>query len=565
MNFKKNHILSVTIEETNMLGFGVIKIEGAVVFVQNGVEGDYCEIKIIKCAKNYSIARIEKLITPSDKRITPSCKHFHRCGGCSFQHISYEYEKELKRKSVRGFLLKEGLSDLTVLPVLSTNATEDYRNKAQFPVSTDNTGKVICGFYAPKTHKVCALEECTIQNPAFIKIANCVCSFLTEHHIPPYCEEDGSGLIRHIYLRIAQATGQIMLCLVLKENAFPKGNEFVSEILREFPEIASICINIQPEKNNVILGKETVYLYGTEKITDEFCNRKLMLSPLSFYQVNHDAAQLLYQTAFGMAKLEQYDHVIDLYCGIGSISLSTHAHCNITGIEIIPEAVNDAKENARLNGVTNANYICGDATDAFRLIQEIKAQNALLIVDPPRKGLTRELIADISDHSIRSVLYISCGPDTFARDLAIFRSYGYQISSVQPVDLFPRTSHVENIAVLTRKETVHQMRLDPKPFEMIRNGLKTFELRLYDEKRQKVKIGDRIEFSNLETGARIMTTVMHLHRFDSFEALYKALPLIKCGYTVETENSASPSDMEHYYSLEEQNKYGVVGIEIQVI
>lgn len=565
MNFKKNQILSVKIEETNMLGFGVVKIDGAVIFVQKGVEGDSCEIRIIKCARNYSIARIEKLITASDKRITPSCKHFHRCGGCSFQHISYEYEKELKRRSVQGFLLKEGLSDLTVLPVLSTNETKGYRNKAQFPVSTDDSGRVICGFYVPKTHKVCALEECSIQNSAFIKIAKFVCDFLTEHRIPPYCESDGSGLVRHVYLRIAQATGQIMLCLVLKENAFPDKTEFVSEVIREFPEISSICINVQAEQNNVILGRETIYLYGSEKITDEFCGRKLMLSPLSFYQVNHDAAQLLYQNAFEMAKLDQYDHVIDLYCGIGSISLSSYAACNITGVEIIPEAVKDAEENARLNGVVNANYICGDATEAFRWIKEINAKNPLLIVDPPRKGLTRELIEEISEHNVRSVLYISCGPDTFARDLAIFRSYGYQISSVQPVDLFPRTSHVENIAVLTREQVVHQMKLDAKPFEMIQNSEKTIELRLFDEKRRKVKIGDRIEFSDIKSGEKILTIVKQLHRFDSFEALYRDLPLLKCGYTVETQKTASPTDMERYYSREDQDKYGVVGIEIEVI
>lgn len=563
MKFKKNQILTVNIEETNMLGFGVVKVDGAVVFIQNGVAGDQCEIKIIKCAKNYSVARIEKMITPSDRRITPSCKHFHRCGGCSFQHISYEYEKELKAKSVQGFLLKEGLSDLAVLPVISTNETEGYRNKAQFPVSTDDTGRVICGFYAPKSHKVCALDDCNIQNPIFIQIAKSVCSFLTEYQIPPYCEADASGLVRHIYLRIAQATGEIMLCLVLKENAFPNPTEFVSKILSEFPEIASICINIQPENNNVILGKETIFLHGKEKITDEFCDRKLMLSPLAFYQVNHNAAELLYKTAFDMARIDRFDYVIDFYCGIGSISLSTHASCPITGVEIIPEAVEDANKNALLNNIDNANFICGDAADAFRLIREIDAKNPLLIVDPPRKGLARELIADIAMHDIGSVLYISCGPDTFARDLGIFRSFGYDVSSVQPVDLFPRTSHVENIAFLSRKEVVHKMKLDHQPFQMMQSGQKTIELRLNDEKRQLVKVGDRIEFTDNQNGEKLLTVVKRLHRFDSFEALYEALPLLKCGYTLDTEKRASHKDMERYYSVDRQAKYGVVGIEIQ--
>ena len=564
MKFTKNQILTVEIEETNMLGFGVVKVDGAVVFIQNGVAGDSCEIKIIKCAKNYSVARIEKMISPSDKRIVSSCKHFHRCGGCSFQHIEYECEKELKEKSVQGFLQKEGLSDLAVLPIISTNETEGYRNKAQFPVSFDDAGKVICGFYAPKSHKVCALDDCNIQNPIFIQIAKSVCSFLTKQHIPPYCEADASGLVRHIYLRIAQATGEIMLCLVLKENAFPNQTEFVSKILSEFPEIASICINIQPENNNVILGKETIFLYGKEKITDEFFDRRMMLSPLAFYQVNHNAAELLYKTAFDMARIDRFDSIIDLYCGIGSISLSTHAACPITGVEIIPEAVEDAKRNALLNGIDNANFICGDAKDAFRLIQEFDARNPLLIVDPPRKGLTRELITDIAEHGIRSVLYISCGPDTFARDLGIFRSFGYDISPVQPVDLFPRTSHVENIAFLSRKEVDHKMKLDHQPFQMIQSGQKTIELRLNDEKRQKIKVGDRIEFTDNFTDEKLLAVVKQLHQFDSFEALYSALPLTKCGYSLDGLTNASPNDMERFYSREQQAKYGVVGIEIRL-
>ncbi len=565
MNFKKNQILNVCIEETNMLGFGVVKIDGVVVFVQNGVEGDSCKIKIIKCAKNYCVARIEELLTPSPKRIESSCKHSNRCGGCVFQHISYEHEKELKQKSVEGFLLKEGLSDATVLPVLSTNQVSAYRNKAQFPVSSDEAGNVICGFYSPKTHKVCALEECSIQNPIFTKIATSVCKFLTDRKIPHYCESDGSGLVRHIYLRIAQATGQIMLCLVLKENSFPCENEFVSKIVAEFPEITSVCLNIQPENNNVILGKKTVYLYGPQKITDHFCERKLMISPLSFYQVNHDAAELLYRTAFSMADLEQFDQIIDLYCGIGSISLSSHAKCSIAGVEIIPEAVNDAEENARLNRVTNTNYVCGDAADAFRLIQELGSTNPLLIVDPPRKGLTRELIEDISNHKIRSVLYISCGPDTFARDLAIFRTYGYEISSVQPVDLFPRTSHVENIAVLKLIEIVHHMKLESSPFEMIRSGKKTIELRLLDEKRKKIKVGDQIVFECVQSGETLRVEVLQLHPFHSFEELYAALPLDQCGYSSDTIKNASASDMDKFYTKEQILKYGVVGIEIKLV
>ncbi len=562
MKFKKNQTLNVEIVETNMLGFGVVKSEGAVIFVQNGVAGDVCKVKIIKCAKNYCVARIEELIKPSEFRIEPTCKHFRRCGGCSFQHINYDHEKDLKKQSVCGFLRKEGLSDVEVLPVISVGKLENYRNKAQFPVSLDSDGKVICGFYAPKTHNVCALEECKIQNEQFTPIAECVCEFLTKHKIPPYSETEQTGLVRHIYLRIAQATGQIMLCLVLKENHFPWKDAFVEKITSMFSNISSIVLNVQPENNNVILGKHTCVIFGSEKISDVFCDRELMISPLSFYQVNHDAAELLYQTAFSMANLDEFDHIIDLYCGIGSISISTHANCSITGVEIIPDAVKDANENAALNSISNAKYICGDAADAFQLMEQIGSENPLLIVDPPRKGLNRELIDEIADHNLKNVLYISCGPDTFARDLAIFREKGYTISSVQPVDLFPRTSHVETVALLSRQIDVHKMKLNSAPFEMIKSGEKTIELRLFDEKRQQLKVGDKIVFTDTTTGETLNTTVIKLHRFDSFEELYKSLPLLKCGYTTENVDNANSSDMEEYYSVEEQRKHGVVGIEL---
>ena len=420
---------------------------------------------------------------------------------------------------------------------------------------------VFFGFYAPKTHKVCPLENCSIQHPVFTRIAKAVCEYLSDHRIPAYCENDGSGLVRHIYLRIAQATGQIMLCLVLKENKFTDEKNFVEKIVSQFPEISSICINIQAENTNVILGKQTYCIYGSEKITDEFCGRNLKISPLSFYQVNHDAAEILYKTAFEMANLDQFDHVIDLYCGIGSISLSTHSKCPITGVEIVPEAVEDAKCNALLNGANNTNYICGDASSAFKFIQELGAVNPLLIVDPPRKGLTKELIADISKHNIGSVLYISCGPDTFARDLAIFRSFGYEISTVQPVDLFPRTSHIENIAILHRKSACHSMKLASIPFQMIKEGKKTIELRLNDVKRKTVKIGDKILFKDCISEETLSVEVTALHYFSSFEELYQNLSLLKLGYTDENVLSASPEDMRLYYTPEEEAKFGVAGIE----
>ncbi len=450
MRFQKNQILETEIIETNMLGFGVCKVSGAVIFVQNGVAGEKVRIKIIKCAKNYYIARIEEILSISKYRIDPKCPHHRSCGGCSFQHIDYEYEKMLKKAFVEDCFRKEGLSDIQVLPVLSTGKTSGYRNKGQFPLAASTDGKVVSGFFAPKTHKVCPIDKCDIQDPSFSTITSFLCDYFTENGILPYNEERHSGLVRHIFLRRAVKTEEIMLCLVLREDAFPGENAFINAVTNEFPQIKSISFNIQGEKSNVILGKKHRNIFGSEKITDILCDKKLMISPLSFYQVNHDAAELLYKTAFDMASLSEFDLVVDLYCGIGSISLSSSSKSPIVGVEIIEEAVRDAKVNAKLNNIENAEFYQGDAADAFRIIGEKDSKNPLIIVDPPRKGLAAELIEDISRNDIKNILYISCGPDTFARDLSRFRENGYKIGPVQPVDLFPRTSHVECAVMISK-------------------------------------------------------------------------------------------------------------------
>lgn len=450
MQFSKNQILEAEIIETNMLGFGVCKIDGAVVFVQNAVAGDLAKIRIIKCAKNYSIARIEELLNPSPDRIEPVCAYHRRCGGCTFQHISYEAEKKLKENHISACLKKAGLSAVKVLPILSTNETEGYRNKAQFPVSTDENGKVIFGFYSPKTHSVCKIKDCAIQDPLFCKIADAVCDFLTKNKIQPYDESQNSGLVRHIYLRRAKATGEIMLCLVLREDQFPKEVEWIEDITSKFPEIKSIVFNIQPKKTNVILGEKCRTVFGSDKICDVLCERKLLLSPHSFYQVNHDAAEVLYQKAFEMANVSSFDSVIDLYCGIGSISISIPAKVKICGVEIVPQAVEDAKINAKINHLENTEFVCGDAAQAFALIEKDQGREVLVILDPPRKGLSKELIFDLAKNKISHLVYISCNPETLVRDLSLFAEQGYSFCEIQPVDLFPRTSHVESVVCLSR-------------------------------------------------------------------------------------------------------------------
>jgi len=564
--FQKNQFLQVCIEDNTMLGHGVAKVDGAIIFVQNAVKGDKAEIRIIKCAKTYYVARIECLLEASEHRTDISCPHFLRCGGCSFQHIDYQLEKEIKRQYVEQCLKKCGLNEIDVLPVLSTENLVGYRNKAQFPLVNLPTGEVAFGFYSPKTHHVCSVEHCKIQDPSFSCIAKFVCQYLTENKIPAYDEDFDTGLVRHVYLRRATKTGEIMLCLVLKANSFPNQKDFIDHIRLAFPEIVSIVFNINSEKTNVILGKETNIIWGKEKITDILCNQTLLLSPLSFYQVNHDAAELLYETAFQMASVSDYDLILDLYCGIGSIAISasqyTSENIPLVGVEIIEDAIRDARLNAKENKLTNASFFCGDAKNAMEIVGTIGAKKPLVIVDPPRKGLFGKLIDELVMQKFDKILYISCAPDTLARDLSLFQKRGYRISSVQPVDLFPRTSHVETVALLSRQIDLHKMKLNSAPFEMIKSGEKTIELRLYDEKRQKIKVGDKILFTDNATGETLNATVVKLHRFNSFEELYKSLPLLKCGYTEENVDNAKPSDMEQYYPLEEQKKYGVIGIEL---
>ncbi len=446
----KNQLLTVEIIDMNILGFGIAKWNGAVIFVQNGVTGDHCEIKIIKCTKQYYVARIENRIHSSELRIPNACPVSRRCGGCNFQHIDYSYELIVKKQHIQSCLKKSGVLNTTVLDPLSTGVLKGYRNKAQFPVQGSDDGSVAVGFYANKTHSICPVEQCLIQDPLFSEITEFLCRYFTDHHWQPYCEADGSGLLRHIYLRIGKATGEVMLCLVLSQDSVPNEDHFVSAVTNRFPQIRSIVLNINDQNTNVILGEVSKTVYGDDLISDVLLDTRLNLSHRSFYQVNHDATELLYETAFKLAKIDEYDLILDLFCGIGSIALTSKAICPIVGVEIIPEAIENATENARINRRQNAHFVCGDANAAFDLISKSGSKNPLLILDPPRKGVSSELIRTISEQQMKKVLYISCGPDTLARDLSLFQKEGYSISPIQPVDLFPRTGHIECICLLDR-------------------------------------------------------------------------------------------------------------------
>jgi 23S rRNA (uracil1939-C5)-methyltransferase len=450
---KKDITLELDITDINNLGNGVGRVDGRVVFVPGAVSGDRVRAKVIKVNKSFAVARLTEVLISSPNRCAEEiCTAPLSCGGCVYRHITYEHEAELKRGYVKAAFAKVGLGEANVLPVLCTGRITGYRNKAQYPVAKNKNG-IYAGFYASKTHNVLPAEDCAIQNVEFSPIVKAVCEFAQTNGWSVYDEESGKGLLRHIYLRIGEKTGQIMLCLVLNADSLPNESGFVESIRAAFPRIASIMLNKNAESTNVVLGKSYRTLWGKSGIEDELCSLRFFISPDSFYQVNRDAAELLYTKAAEMAELSGEEVLMDLYCGTGTIGLSMANRVKtLCGVEIVSAAVECAKENAERNGIKNARFICADAGDRQTILDAAGGVRPdAIIMDPPRKGSTKELVDCISELGVPKVVYISCDPDTLARDCAWFVENGYIMSDVQPVDLFPRTGHVENVVCLTKK------------------------------------------------------------------------------------------------------------------
>lgn len=557
---RKNDEIILNITDVTNEGSGIGKYEGMAVFVPMTAVGDKTLVRILKVKKTYAYGKAMEILEPANCRIEPDCPVFSKCGGCVYRHIDYKAEVKLKEQKVYECIKRIGGIDLIPQPILYGESAECYRNKAQYPVSDE--GKA--GFYAFHSHRIIPASGCLLQPEIFSRITALCERWIKEKNISIYDESTHKGLLRHIYLRIGEKTGEIMVTLVINGDTINYTEELIFELKELCGEnLKSVQLNINKENTNVILGKKCVVLYGDAYITDILCGVKVRLSPLSFYQVNRTMAERLYLKAREYAEPE-CKNILDLYCGAGTIGLSMADKAkSIIGVEIIPEAVKDAEFNAENNGIKNAKFICADATAAAEKLKEEKISADAVILDPPRKGCTPELIKTVAkDFNPERVVYVSCDPATLARDIKIFFEFGYSLKEYTPVDLFARTSHVETVALLSRKINVHNMKLNSSPFEMIKSGQKTIELRLFDEKRQQVKVGDKIVFTNTTTGETLNTTVVKLHRFDSFDELYKSLPLLKCGYTSEDVDKAHPSDLEQYYSVEERKKYGVVGIEI---
>ena len=450
----KNDLIELTITSLTSEGDGVGRTDdGIVVFIPDTAPGDVVEALILKVKKNVAYAKVSRIITPSDDRIDPDCPVATRCGGCVYRHLSYEAELQVKRRKVLDAVTRIGkLDGDLVRDIIPSENIDGYRNKAMIPVGLDREGKVIMGFYSRHSHRIAPCIDCRLSPPIFNRITAVVYSFLSEHPFLVYTPGNRSG-VRHLYLRYAASTGDVMVCIVARKRHFADDTILYNSLKEQFPEIKSIVVNINPDDTNVILGKKTVTVDGSDAIADTFCGLRFELSAPSFYQVNHDQAERLYAKAREYAALTGGEVLLDLYCGTGTIGLSMARECReLIGVEIVPEAIENAKRNAERNGISNARFLCGDASAAAAQLKGEGIAPDVIVVDPPRKGLTPELIDTIAAMRPDRVVYVSCDPATLARDLSVFNEKNYSVKEITPVDMFPRTAHVEAVVMMSRNE-----------------------------------------------------------------------------------------------------------------
>lgn len=455
---KKNDTIELTIDSVSLTGTGVGRHEGMAVFVDQTAVGDVLIAHIIKVKKNYAVGKLERLIQPSPTRCEVDCGAFRQCGGCAFRHIRYEEELRLKQEAVADAMRRIGGINQNPLPILPSPQITGYRNKAQYPISRGENG-LFFGFYARHSHRIVESGHCCLQPPVFDIILAAVKQWADRYDISAYDETVGQGVLRHLLLRLAEQTGEVMVVPVINAERLPREKE-LTDLLKERlgDRVFSLQYNINRANTNVILGEKTVPVFGPYWITDEICGVRVRISPQSFYQVNRAAAELLYQKA--ASYIEKTDRVLlDLFCGIGAIGLSVlqaggrRDDMRLYGVEIVPSAVENAVQNAALGNFENCEFICADAAEAADRLSRRGIRPDVVIVDPPRKGCDERLLQIIADDfSPNKLIYISCDPATLARDCKILGENGYHIEEYSPVDLFPRTAHVETVALFSRQE-----------------------------------------------------------------------------------------------------------------
>lgn len=450
---EKNQFIDVEFIDLTHEGHGVAKVEGYPIFVPNALPGEKAQIKVLKTSKGFGFGKIIEFQKESDVRVEPICSIYNQCGGCQTQHMSYEGQLEAKHKQVVEVIKRIGkLDDIVVHPVLGMENPWSYRNKAQVPVG-ELEGGLVVGFYQKRSHEIIPMNECYIQGKENDEMIQAVKDLCEELKIEPYNEVGHKGLLRHIMARYGYYTNESMLVLVTNKVNFAQKDELIARIVEKYPTITSIIQNVNNEKTNVILGNQTIVLYGSETIKDKIDDITFEISARSFYQVNPTQTKVLYDKALEYTNLNGSETVIDAYCGIGSISLFLAQKAKkVYGVEIVPEAIEDAKRNARINEMTNVEFEVGKAEEVIPNWYKQGITAEVLVVDPPRKGCDEALLNTIIDMKPSKVVYVSCNPATLARDLRVLEDGGYKTEEIQPVDMFPHTSHVEAVAKLVLNE-----------------------------------------------------------------------------------------------------------------
>lgn len=429
-------------------GAGVARLDGMVVFVQGGIRGEACDVRLTHVGRSALWGRVEEVVNPSPARIFPRCLHYTKCGGCQFRHMNYAEELEAKRIRVEDALRRLGGAEIHVSAILGAEQVDRYRNKAQFPVAK---GPRI-GFYRPRSHDVIDVDDCLLQGEAAARLRGAVKEWMAEYSIPAYNERTFTGLVRHVYVRTNRA-GRSLCCLLVNGRGVPREAELVRALRRAEPNLAGIVLGVNEKHNNVILGDSYRTLWGEDFLSDTLCGLTFRLSVPSFYQVNPAQTEVLYGKALEFAGLTGAETVLDLYCGIGTISLVMARKAGMVwGAEVVPQAVDDAIANAQRNHIENARFLCADAGEAARYLEGEGVRPDVVCVDPPRKGLAEDVVDTIADMGPERVVYVSCDPGTLGRDVKRFAGRGYTLKKAVAVDMFPRTAHVETVVLLSKGE-----------------------------------------------------------------------------------------------------------------
>ena len=447
----KNEIYETVITDYTAEGQGIAHIEGCAVFIPNAIAGERVRVRIETARKTWAAGKITEILERSPHRCNRECPVAKLCGGCDFWHMDYEEETRLKAERVRTCLNRMAGENLDTVPILAAPTCHGYRNKAQYPLA-QKKGRAYAGFFRAGTHEVVENDRCRILPLETDVVKDLVMDYVNKFHVSIYDETTHKGLLRHIYVRRGAVSGQILVCLVGNGATLPKVDELLKR-LKTLPGFTTLVLSVNTKKGNAVLGDQFITLYGPGYIEDTLCGLTFRLSPRSFYQVNHDQAQRLYETAIAQAGITKEDTVLDLYCGVGTITLAmAGAAGKVIGVEVIPQAVEDARDNALRNGIDNAEFFCGDAGQAALELERQGVRPDVVVVDPPRKGLNADTIEALHRMSPRRIVYVSCDPATLARDVALLKPHGYTLQTVTAADLFPRCAHVETVVLLSKGE-----------------------------------------------------------------------------------------------------------------